>query len=189
MLMLFRLRRIASHLGERFGVEVNLSREQHQGQQKRMCGAIHHHHHHRTFVAVHPCHPIVVMKSKDQSHCKDLPAEVASILDREAPHLLQEEVEVVEQAPLLYQDLPIHARDDRPRNIVIHRILYQDLLLYVGGDPCLKVVTQVVFILDRGLPPRVGGGSEDPSRRHLHATAQGEAGDYILDREHLPLGG
>mmetsp|Transcript_12792 Transcript_12792/g.19179 ORF Transcript_12792/g.19179 Transcript_12792/m.19179 type:complete len:250 (+) Transcript_12792:334-1083(+) len=187
--LLLRLRKASSHfLGERLGEEVNFSREQHQ---REMCEAIHHHRL-KTFVVVHPCHPI------DPCHHKVILAEAASILDQEAPHLLQEEIEdhchltVVEEAHILDLDLPLHAGDDPYRHIVVHRILGQDLLLHVGDDPCHhKVVVQVVrlvIILDRGLPLHVGD-SQDPSRRRLHVPDQGEVGDSILGQECLLLGG
>lgn len=181
LLLTLRPRRAKFHLRERLEVEGNFSRGEHQNDHRRL----------RPRVAVHPYHPI------DRSHHKTLLTERDPIPDQEARPRLEEEIEdpyhltAVEQAPILDQDLRLDAGDDRIRHIVVHRILGQDLHLHVGDDRCLKAVMQVfqlVFILDQGVPPHVGG-TPDQSRRHLHVTAQGKVGDFIIGQERLLLRG
>ena len=118
-----------------------------------------------------------------------------SIPDQEVSHLHQGEIEglchltVAEQAPILDQDLHLHFDDDRFRHVAVLRILGRDL--HVDDDLCHKVVMQVfrlVFILDQGVLPHVGG-TLDRSHRRLLVTAQGEVGDFILGQERLLLVG
>ena len=201
LLLLLRQQRTNSHLllqGEGLEVvEVNFSKDQLL---------------HGTFIVVvviHRCHPI------DRSHHNAFLIEKASILDQEAPHILQEE-EIEDRCHLIVVDQeapPILDQEEVPRllqegEIEDHchlievdqeapPILDQDLHLHVGDDQCHqkvghhhRVATQVfrlAFILGRGLLAPHVVESPDPSHR-LHVTTRGvELGDSILDQERLLL--